>query len=265
MQFAHWAAHRDDVNYDASVARRPSLAAGHARPGQAGQRLVARQPHPADLRRQRLRQLRRPAPARRRALYTDLRLADASATRVRRIRPDPGDPRPLSQPARSSPRFDVDETPAPIARCSSTSPDRPHVREIRRRPDQGARRPPVSIRVRLRAVRVLPQRQGHRVSRARRRRRLRGRVLDAGCGGGGMPLSLAEHAAEVVGIDPIDRFGQAGVTLGPRTRPARICTSRAPTAWRCRSRPASFDLVLSHAVIEHVPTRRCICASAGAC
>src|ERR1041385_1289577 len=36
-----------------------------------------------------------------------------------------------------------------------------------------------------------------------------GRVLDAGCGGGGMPLSLAEHAGDVVGIDPIDRFGQS--------------------------------------------------------
>ena len=32
-----------------------------------------------------------------------------------------------------------------------------------------------------------------------------GRVLDAGCGGGGMPLSLAEHASDVIGIDPIDR------------------------------------------------------------
>src|SRR5437773_11234043 len=42
---------------------------------------------------------------------------------------------------------------------------------------------------------------------------LRGRILDAGCGGGGMPLSLAEHADEVVGIDPIDRFGAAGVVL----------------------------------------------------
>src|SRR5690606_7654322 len=41
-----------------------------------------------------------------------------------------------------------------------------------------------------------------------------GRVLDAGCGGGGMPLSLAEHADVVVGIGPIDRFGQAGVVLG---------------------------------------------------
>ena len=43
--------------------------------------------------------------------------------------------------------------------------------------------------------------------------RIAGRVLDAGCGGGGMPLSLAEEARAVVGIDPINRFGDAGVRL----------------------------------------------------
>ena len=44
--------------------------------------------------------------------------------------------------------------------------------------------------------------------------RIHGRVLDAGCGGGGMPLSLAEEADLVVGIDPAERFQDAGVRLG---------------------------------------------------
>src|SRR5262245_15056474 len=79
-----------------------------------------------------------------------------------------------------------------------------------------------------------------------------GRVLDAGCGGGGMPLSIAEHASEVVGIDPIDRFGQAGMRLANERGLTRLHFLRAD-GMALPFRNATFDLVLSHAVIEHVP------------
>jgi len=80
---------------------------------------------------------------------------------------------------------------------------------------------------------------------------LRGRVLDAGCGGGGMPLSLAEDADMVVGIDPAERFQDAGVRLGRE----RSLTNLHFTLADGMALPfpgQSFDLVLSHAVIEHV-------------
>lgn len=80
---------------------------------------------------------------------------------------------------------------------------------------------------------------------------LAGRVLDAGCGGGGMPLSLAEHARAVVGIDPIDRFGDAGVRLARERGLTNLTFARAD-GMALPFRNASFDLVLSHAVIEHV-------------
>ena len=80
---------------------------------------------------------------------------------------------------------------------------------------------------------------------------VRGRVLDAGCGGGGMPLSLAEHADEVIGIDPINRFGDAGVRLARERGLARLHFLRAD-GMALPFAPGVFDLVLSHAVIEHV-------------
>ncbi|PYR57952.1 MAG: hypothetical protein DMF85_12210 [Acidobacteria bacterium] len=78
-----------------------------------------------------------------------------------------------------------------------------------------------------------------------------GRVLDAGCGGGGMPLSLAEEARVVVGIDPIERFADAGVRLADE-RGLRHLHFALADGMALPFRPGSFDLVLSHAVIEHV-------------
>src|SRR5688572_4625767 len=78
---------------------------------------------------------------------------------------------------------------------------------------------------------------------------VRGRVLDAGCGGGGMPLSLAEEAGPVVGIDPINRFGDAGMRLA-RERGMRRLHFALADGMALPFSNGTFDLVLSHAVIE---------------
>lgn len=80
---------------------------------------------------------------------------------------------------------------------------------------------------------------------------VRGRVLDAGCGGGGMPLSFAEEAELVVGIDPAPRFQDAGVRLA-RERGIRNLVFAQADGMFLPFRDGTFDLVLSHAVIEHV-------------
>jgi SAM-dependent methyltransferase len=81
--------------------------------------------------------------------------------------------------------------------------------------------------------------------------RIHGRVLDAGCGGGGMPLSLAEEARQVVGIDPINRFGDAGMRLASERGLTNLQFALAD-GMQLPFADHAFDLVLSHAVIEHV-------------
>jgi ubiquinone/menaquinone biosynthesis C-methylase UbiE len=78
-----------------------------------------------------------------------------------------------------------------------------------------------------------------------------GRVLDAGCGGGGMPLSLAEEAGLVVGIDPAERFPDAGARLARERGLINLQFALADGMY-LPFRNGVFDLVLSHAVIEHV-------------
>jgi SAM-dependent methyltransferase len=67
-----------------------------------------------------------------------------------------------------------------------------------------------------------------------------------------MPLSLAEHVDESIGIDPFDRFGDAGVRLA-RERGLRNVRFVRADGMALPFAAEAFDLVLSHAVIEHVP------------
>jgi ubiquinone/menaquinone biosynthesis C-methylase UbiE len=81
--------------------------------------------------------------------------------------------------------------------------------------------------------------------------RLEGRALDMGCGGGGMPLSFAEETASVVALDLVDRFRDAGTRLAGEKQVGNLEFLQADGT-RLPFADASFDAVLSHAVIEHV-------------
>lgn len=78
-----------------------------------------------------------------------------------------------------------------------------------------------------------------------------GRVLDAGCGGGGMPVSFAEEAERLTAIDLRPRFRDAGTRLAAERGVDNLSFVVADGTW-LPFREAAFDLVLSHAVIEHV-------------
>lgn len=80
---------------------------------------------------------------------------------------------------------------------------------------------------------------------------LHGRVLDAGCGGGGTALSLAEEADFAVGLDLEARFRGSGTRLASEKRVDRVAFVQGDGA-RLPFPDACFDVVFSHSVIEHV-------------
>ena len=80
---------------------------------------------------------------------------------------------------------------------------------------------------------------------------LGGRVLDAGCGGGGTAVSLAEESTFAVGLDLDARFLDSGTRL-VRERGVRNAAFVQGDGARLPFRASAFDAVFSHSVIEHV-------------
>ena len=80
---------------------------------------------------------------------------------------------------------------------------------------------------------------------------LAGRVLDAGCGGGGTAVSLAEESGFAVGLDLDARFLDSGTRLVREKGVGNAAFVQGDGA-RLPFRASAFDVVFSHSVIEHV-------------
>jgi ubiquinone/menaquinone biosynthesis C-methylase UbiE len=80
---------------------------------------------------------------------------------------------------------------------------------------------------------------------------VRGRVLDAGCGSGGIAVSFAEECGLAVGLDIKNKFRDAGRKLAWE-RGIRNAVFVQGDGTALPFAGGSFDLVLSHSVLEHV-------------
>lgn len=83
--------------------------------------------------------------------------------------------------------------------------------------------------------------------------KLKGRILDAGCGSGGTIISIAEEAGFGVGLDLSPRFSDAGTRLAREKRVRNVAFTQGD-GLRLPYRDGTFDVVLSHSVIEHLPS-----------
>lgn len=82
---------------------------------------------------------------------------------------------------------------------------------------------------------------------------LKGRVLDAGCGSGGTAVSIAEETTLALGLDLSPRFSDSGIRLAREKRVKNAAFTQAD-GLKMPFADGAFDVVLSHSVIEHLPS-----------